>query len=205
MVSFRKDLRTGRVSLSPELDENELSSIGLVTAQWALLEDIVLSHSRFICGEVKVPLPKDCASLSFLRRRKAWRALVKEYIAEPEQTRLLKIADEVATLEKDRHKITHGVWDWSYEDPNSVTVSGNREPHVYEKKFNAKSLYELADRIGTASAAILYPKGEESFFSAMIDDDGNFGFAGLSRRLARILKADQSPDPQDDPKRKPQE
>lgn len=203
MVSIRNDLRTGRVSLSPDLDDKELHTIGLVTAQWALLEDVILSHCQVICERAKAPPPADCTQLSFRRRRKAWQLLVKQHIAEPEQTRLLKIAEDIATLEKDRHKITHGVWDWSYEDPDSVTVSSTREPHVFEKKFDAKSLHELADRIGTASAAIVYPKGEESFFSAMVDDDGNCAIAP-SRSFVRSLSADHSLDPQDDTKPKPQ-
>ncbi len=204
MVSISEDLRTGRVILSPDLDEKELYAIGLVTAQWALLEDIILGHSRAICNSARVPPPEDCTHLSFRRRRKAWRLLIKEYITEPEQTRILKIAEDVATLEKDRHKITHGVWDWDYEDPDSVTASSAREPHVFQKKFDAQTLHELADKIGAASAAIVYPEGVESFFKAQIDDDGNFSFFGISRRLARSLKAEQPHDLQDDPKPKPQ-
>lgn len=205
MFSLVQDLKTNAVFFSPDFTDAELAAIGEITSQWAFLEHVIYAHCEKIAEAAGAELPSEVTSFSFTRRRRAWRIMIEELVLEPEKTRLLKLVSKVANAEQDRHKITHGIWEWDVEDPDKIKASCEREPFQFEKDFKVDALTTLAQRIGEVSASIMFPNGMTDFYSMFADENGFVSYAGIPRSLARDWKAAKSQNPPDDPRPKPQE
>jgi len=63
----------------------------------------------------------------------------------------LKILHRIHRLKTDRHKITHGVWDWNYHNPYTPIVSSKKRKHEFEEPFDFEKLIKLAERIAEVS------------------------------------------------------
>lgn len=198
MPQLSKDLKTGVYRTEFEIDAEEYHAIGRVTAQWAYLEHGVFAMTKAITTASKVELPTDALNTSFKRRLTAYRRAVEEFVLEPERTRLLKLHGKIANAEADRHRITHGMWEWDKNDPERISASSFRPGFEFEKFFNAARINKLADTIGTITAAMEYPEGFKSLLEDYADEDGNAAFFHISRRLHRLLKDGLNRYPPDD-------
>jgi hypothetical protein len=111
MAAFVRSLKNDRHRIDTELTQPELASIGYVTVLWAQLEHILLYETVKLAGQA--PPPQDTLSLSFKKRLRAWRALIKAKVNDEKQrARMLKTANSIGEIERSRHRITHGLWNW---------------------------------------------------------------------------------------------
>ncbi len=170
-----------------DLDIKELAAIGFVTVQWGSLENTIYEYTKVICQSVHINIPEHAESDSFKRRFKLFRRLVNEYAPQEEKDRIAPFLSMVDQLKVDRHKVTHGLWDWEQSNPNKLRSSSNRGRFSFEKGFNIDKLVELATRIGEAHYGIAYPNGKEDVYATKITATEGEPSYGISRHLARIL------------------
>lgn len=142
----------------PELSDDELRLIGLITAQWANLEHTLYEASNAIAEQLGTTAHKDIEDISFDKRLRAFRDLAKEAPIE-DANHIRKLSDHIANLKDDRHKITHGLWDWDRSDPDRLTALSFRPKYGFEKPFDKQKLEKLADRIGECIFNIMFPNG----------------------------------------------
>jgi hypothetical protein len=186
---IQKDLSTGIIRTEFDIDGAELIAIGRVITQWAYLEHGVYAVTVAIASEAGARLPDDALHTSFKRRLRAMRLTVEEYFANPDKARALRLISRIANAEQDRHKITHGLWEWDRQNPERIAASSFRPGFEFEKMFDAARINKLADEIGTISFELEYPGGMEEVFLSHADEKGHVSFASRSRRQVRELKA----------------
>ena len=151
----------GRPQIVSELTERELGAIGLVTVQWSYLEHQLYELALSIAGGLDIdPAPQEIHSSSFDRRCEALKSLLNN-AGFPEQgrKRLSGLLHRTRRVEVDRHKITHGLWDWDYSNPYRPKASSQRKPHVFEEGFDLTKLVRLAERIGEINFELTFPAG----------------------------------------------
>lgn len=181
MPQISKDLKTGVCRTEFEMEEREYYAIGRVTVQWAYLEHGIFAMTLAITREAKAELPKDALSTSFNRRLGAFRKAVEQFETEPERARLLRLISQTANAQADRHKITHGLWEWDRANPERLNASSFRPSFEFEKPYDFEKVNALADRIGVISCAFEYPKGWESLFEDYTDANGIISYGSISR------------------------
>ena len=197
-------MRTGVTRIDFEMDPEELHAIGRVTTQWAYLEHVVFAVTSGIAKAIEVDLPTDARSTSFKRRLSALRLLVEECVSTSDTKRVLLLISKIANAEQDRHRVTHGTWDWDRTNPERISASSFRPGYEFEKKFDATKLNKLANTIGSISFQLEYPNGFEDAFAQLLDNEHS-AFFSTSRRLHRELKAYKDQRPQIYGPTKPQE
>lgn len=145
------------------LDPKEIYAIGMITAQWAALEDTIASHA-YHCHEVHaVPLPQNFGTMSFKSRRKAWCGMVRRAPFAPGKVdAILKLSEEMPPLATERHKATHGLADRT-GDPADIRLtqswSGKRNFH---ETLRVHDLCKLAEKISDLNYRLrktVYPRG----------------------------------------------
>jgi hypothetical protein len=167
--------------IDTELTEPELAAIGYVTVLWAELEHDLLARSVELAGS-DTP-PEDVFSLSFKRRLRAWRALIKANIADDEERlKLLSLATKIGGIERSRHRITHGLWDWQQRKADALTAASFRPPFSFTEPFDFRKLTKLAHRIGEATFQLRYPGGRDEAWKAVVADRVEGG-GHVSRRF----------------------
>lgn len=191
-----KNLKTGVSRIEFELDKEESAAIGRVTAHWAYLEHAVYSASKGISTAVGIDLPQDALSTSFKRRLTALRLLVEEFAPDQERKRMLSLVGKIANAEQDRHRVTHGLWEWDKANPERIAASSFRPGFEFEKLFDTRKLHDLADRIGEASFSLEHPDGWEAGLKETLrSDDDSVAFFHVSRQLARAWTSRKAPAP----------
>jgi len=141
-----------------ELTRYEVAAIGVITIQWAYLEHMLLLNTADLVAKGKIPMPHDATSLSFKRRLKAWSETIKAVIKDSWQRNyMLGLATKISNVQNDRHKITHGLWQWYPSKPIKLRSYSFRVPHEFSDNFDHKRLARLADRIGEINYELTYP------------------------------------------------
>lgn len=205
MPQLLKDLKSGVYRTGFDIDQEEYAAIGRVTVQWAYLEHGVFAMTKSIAEAADISLPTDALSTSFKRRLKAFRLTVEELLLDPERGRLLKLISQIENAEPDRHRITHGMWEWDETNPERINASSFRPGFEFEKTFDVRRLTKLADKIGEITAAMEYPEGFKSLLEGYADENGHVSFAGISRQQDREMSSHKAPVPQGSGKATPQE
>lgn len=187
--------------LGTELSPKELAAIGYVTASWAQLEHLLLDTTIAVAETANVALPEAATSLSFKKRLRALRELVREVIEPEAQNRLLAVLSKVGSAERSRHRITHGLWDWLPKNPNKLRASSYRNSLEFEEPFDFGKLLKLGDTIGEINFQLRYPGGKKQAEEEL----ANRHFA-MSRIGAQLFSgqgfAEILPDIPADPKQK---
>lgn len=149
-----------RHRLGTELSMHEFAAIGFITVSWAQLEHLLLQRTAELADKANVPMPTDATATSFKKRIRALRKLAKEVIAGPKTRQiLLKLLTKISDIERGRHRITHGLWDWLPTDPDKLKTSSYRPPYEFEEPFDYQKLIKLAERIGELNFQLAYPHG----------------------------------------------
>jgi hypothetical protein len=151
----------------PDLFEREIYAIGFLTWQWSFLEHNILLSTEQFAKKLKLPIPSGASNFSFTRRLSAWRQMIEKTRKSKRKGRLLKLVSKIANVESRRHKIIHGLWTWTYSNPEQATTfsfwprSGNPEPFDFDK------LLKLGELVGQINFEILYPGGKKQAFLAL--------------------------------------
>ncbi len=143
-----------------EIADAELWAIGTITVQWAYLEHLLLIDTAQMANKAKIDkLPLDATSLSFKKRLSAWRLLVEETIKNARNRELrLRLASRIANTESDRHKITHGLWQWFPSNPTRLRTYSFRPPFAFaDERFSFDRLLKLGERLGAINFELAYP------------------------------------------------
>jgi hypothetical protein len=150
--------------ISTELSQPELAAIGRVTVVWAELEHELLSSTLDWAEAAGVALPPDTFSLSFKKRLRTARTLVKSTMnGGAEKDTLLALLTAVGGCERSRNRITHGLWDWVPDKPEATQATSYRPPHEFTEPFDFRKLIDLGRRIGKLCFQLRYPGGEDQF------------------------------------------
>ena len=140
----------------------EQAAIGYVTVCWAQLEHLLLHVTVDIAEAAKVPVPEHATSLSFKKRLRALRTLIKETGgAAKRQQALLGLLTKIGNAERSRNRITHGLWDWNQTNPDGLIASSYRMPFDFEERFDFQKLIKLAQQIGEINFSLAFPRGEK--------------------------------------------
>jgi hypothetical protein len=159
-IAQRLDGGKSQVAMK-EFADVELWAIGAITVQWALLEHALLLDTARLVNTAKLKeMPEYATSLSFKKRLSAWRSVVQETVkSDKQKDRLLKLGQRIANLESDRHKITHGMWQWSYPNASKLQAWSFRPPVAFrDNNFSLDRLIKLMERIGEVNFELSYPK-----------------------------------------------
>jgi hypothetical protein len=149
--------------ITHELEPSELMAIGEVTVQWSHLEHVLYVRTLQLAKTANELEPEEAKSLSFATRLKAWKALFRKVVTDPEKlSRLERMHERIASSEDLRHKITHGLWDFNRSDPYALTASSFRMPYQFERKLDFAKLVKLAQRISEINFHLHFPDGPSS-------------------------------------------
>jgi hypothetical protein len=175
-----------------ELDENECAAIGRVTVHWAYLEHALYAATCLLADQLKVATPEDSKRSSFTRRLRALTDLSKLLPDEADRRKFEQLIGRIANAEQDRHKLTHGVWDWDHVDPERLRAASYRPGYKFEKRYDAATLHQLASRIGELSFSLQFPNGWEQAVEQAWGtgrDDNTAAFGSISRKFLRMLRS----------------
>ncbi|HEY0164082.1 MAG TPA: hypothetical protein VGB39_01785, partial [Sphingomicrobium sp.] len=189
MPLIKIDLQTQTKRTEFDIDDAELTAIGRVTVQWAYLEHGVFAVTLQMSHGAEMDLPKDALHASFKRRLRALHLLVEEQTTGEDRTRLLRLLGQIANAEQDRHKITHGMWEWDKENPERIAASSFRPGYEFEKTFDAERINKLADNIGQINFALEYPGGMTEVWDSWKNADGQIAYGSTTRQQSRETKA----------------
>lgn len=179
-IVFSTDGEAHRIDT--ELTQQELAAIGYVTVLWAELEHQLLARSVELSGPGEPPA--DVVSLSFKKRLRAWRALIKSNVPEePKRLQLLSLATRIGSIERSRNRITHGLWGWEPRRADMLRATSFREPFHFDEPFDFAKLIKIAHRIGEATFQLRFPDGEDEAWLWVFNDRLRRGLP-VNRQLA---------------------
>ena len=113
-----------------EFTRYEIAAIGVITIQWGYLEHMLLLSTAELVNKAGITMPAEATSGSFERRLAAWRDTIKIAVNDEwTRNRLLNLAGRISNVEKDRHKITHGLWAW-YPTKQTASIFLSSTSHV---------------------------------------------------------------------------
>ncbi len=167
--------KDGRHRIEPDLIEAEIYAIGYVTAAWAILEHNIFLITSGLAEETGIPLPEDAKSGSFIRRLRTFRSVVLETLGKKQAQPFMKIADSIGSMERSRHRITHGIWEWHPSKPEKVKGLSFRTPYEFEEPFDVKKLMGIGYRIGEFNFQLLYPGGKNQAMEHLIESSVQHG------------------------------
>ena len=105
---------------------------------------------------------------------------------------MIRLIDQIANAEQDRHKVIHGMWEPDPKNPDRLNASSFRPKFEFEKNYDAGKLHDLASRIGRISFALEYPGGWDQAMRERFGGDGSEGepvaISSMSRDFLRKLK-----------------
>lgn len=180
-------LKDDRHRVESELAEAEIYAIGYVTVAWAILEHNILAATLGLTHSANIPLPEDATSLSFKKRLRAWRAVIRETVENDEvRSRLIKLANRIGSMERNRHRVTHGLWEWDFSKPDKLKGLSFRTPYHFEEPFDLNKLIRLGERIGEINFQLFYPGGKDQAWDEWAEDVAQHG-AYVSREFALLL------------------
>jgi hypothetical protein len=171
-------------AIYPDLIDEELFAIGRVTAGFAYLEHALLIDSLQLLKRGQISeIPEAILGVSFDRRLKEWRELVRKYRRGSMQARQLKIATRIKALQKDRNRITHGLWSWEYATPAKVTASTFKPSFKFTESFDFEKLLKLSDAIAEVNFQLSLPRGKAQAHRSLAAARSKQGFS-ISRGFA---------------------
>lgn len=104
---------------------------------------------------------------------------------------MIRLIDQIANAEQDRHKVIHGMWEWDPESPLRLNAKSFRPRFEFEKAYDAERLHELANRIGRISFALEYPGGWDQAMKERFEEKNGEGnevvFGSISRSMAQAM------------------
>ena len=132
-----------------ELSMLEYAALGRVSIQWAFLEHVLSELYTRFCELEDIPASKNISSLSFKTRLRAFFDLIKVLEERGQPTRnLYKLHSDIAVASHERHKLIHGIWDYSHSNPFGLYLYTDREGVAFEKKEDIDGLHALSQQIG---------------------------------------------------------
>jgi hypothetical protein len=165
-ISIRLDSDDHEVM--PDLTEEEFFAIGRVTAGFAYMEHAILEDSvRMLERRRVLEIPTDVLVVSFDRRLRAWRKLIKKYRRGAPRDKLLKIITRIKALQKSRNRITHGLWNWEYDTPTQLSASTFKPSFEFTESFDFEKLFEVSKAIAQINFQLTFPKGKSDAYRVM--------------------------------------
>jgi hypothetical protein len=147
----------GAPYIDVQLRPNELQAIGHVTAQWALLEFVILRETRGLARYLDIPLPADAEKVSFRSRRRAWEDLSLRALAtlDDEKRRALDCIERAKSLAHERHRITHDIIEYDPEDDNRLKAFRPETLGKFGWPLNAARIEQIARDIARLTHDVL--------------------------------------------------
>jgi hypothetical protein len=142
-----------------EIAAAEFWAIGIITVQWAYLEHLLLLDTSKMANTARMAeLPSDATSFSFSKRLTAWRLIVEETVKnKTDREWRLKLTGRIASVAGDRHKITHGLWQWFPDNADRLRVYSFRPRVAFtDDRFSLRRLLNLGQRIGAINFELAY-------------------------------------------------
>ena len=195
----------GKPRLTTELQDQELFAIGYLMVQWAEMEHLLLLRSFELVEKLGIELPVDVTALSFKKRMGVFRALIKRsYCRKRDQRRrknMLDLATKISSQERNRNRITHGLWRWDTKSPDRLRASSFRPTYQFEEPFDFEKLMRVGERVGEVCFELRFPRGEVQAMDEIAQSAAQPG-RSMSRSflLTRTGKAPQHEHP---PRAKP--
>jgi hypothetical protein len=144
-----------------ELADKELQAIGLVTAQWSLLEHLAAQYAEFLCAGLGIQVPKEITSYSHRKRLRAWKILVGLALkGHPDHDASLKVVSKMANMLGDRHDVIHGLLQWQNKNKAKLEVH-TRNNKQGPKVVDLAWLEKFARNIACLNVELMWVHGPE--------------------------------------------
>jgi hypothetical protein len=154
----RKSKRRGGQIYPKEFTRFEVAAIGVLTIHWAYLEHMLLIATAELVDKAKIAMPDEATSVSSERRIDAFRSVVKSCVKDDwTRNRFLGLANRISNIQNDRHKVTHGLWEWYPSKPRKLRVYSFRPPFTFSDNFDLPRLARICDRLGEINYELTYP------------------------------------------------
>ncbi len=96
---------------NPGIPDRQLWAIGMIAAQWAMIEMQMHSHMRRFTENDKVLADEYAKQQTFKHQREFWQAQVERKVTyEPRRTELLAIIARIKVSKDQRDRVMHGSW-----------------------------------------------------------------------------------------------
>lgn len=105
---------------------------------------------------------------------------------------MLRIAKRIKQLQKDRNRITHGLWSWEYSSPGTVTASTFKPNFEFAEPFDFKKLLTVSEALGEINFSLTYQKGKAQAWQSVFRDRQQTGFC-MSRDFAMMISREEMP------------
>jgi hypothetical protein len=113
-----------RFNYDVAIPDRQLWAIGMIAAQWGMVEFTVRMHTLKLCGNDNAIKVQYDAQPDFRHRREIWQTLVEEKItAQPQRAVVLGIIEDVKRLKHERDRVMHAAWAGGMEG-ESPSASG---------------------------------------------------------------------------------
>lgn len=169
MPKYLFDLKKDKHRIESDLVEAEYYAIGYVTVAWAILEHNIFLITFGLAEEAGIPLPEDAKSNSFIKRLRTFRLIVNETLSKKHVKNLNQIADLIGSIEINRHRIIHGLWEWDPSKPEKLKVLSFRPPYEFEEPFDVDKLMNFGKRVNEINFQLLYPGGKDQAMEDWIE------------------------------------
>ncbi|SDP92640.1 hypothetical protein SAMN05428967_4490 [Phyllobacterium sp. YR620] len=144
--------------MMPAISDNEIFGIGLVSFNWAALENLIELLNATATAEQQVNYQRS----SFVERVQRLKKEAKAQLNEKWATRLTSALDMVLSVKGHRDQVVH--WMWSEDKDGNPGVSNMGSPRFIERRIDYGKLKEIAlqiDRSHTRIWDIFYEAGLE--------------------------------------------
>jgi hypothetical protein len=166
------------VMLNVELTDRELYFIGRIVAAWGSLETVIFTQTlETLNPSSKDALPKAMNNLQPSLVHELWFTHVVEKATGERRDKLRKLHKKIEHLAQYRHAIVHGMWEWSSNELQKITVSRIRKDKLEILHLTSDDLMHLSMEVDKANWKIR-EQTDESFCD---------GHAYMSRKMAATL------------------
>jgi hypothetical protein len=160
------------------LSDRELYFIGRIVAAWGSIEsEIFLQTVQALNPDSLDDLPTAMNNLQPSRVRELWKEHVVDKATGKRREVLIEQHRKIEQYSEDRHAIVHGMWEWSKNELEKLTVWRVKKNKLEQKVYTADDLMNISMAVDEVAYYINFPTVGE------LADVGAF----MSRRMRATL------------------
>lgn len=134
----------------PAISDNEIIGIGLVSFNWAILENQIDHLNDVASGEQQIVVNNQRSSL--VERVRHLKKETKEQLDEPWASRIIGALDTVLSVKGQRDQVVH--WLWGEDKNGDSGVSNMGSPRYIQRRIDYGKLREIALQIDNTHTRI---------------------------------------------------
>jgi hypothetical protein len=169
------------------LSHEESYLIGQIMAHWGALESEIFSQTLMTFEQVDYlsQLPKEMNNLRFTSVLNLWKTRVIDPSDEPAKSTLQKQYENIEHLKDYRNAMVHGMWEWSTDEPETLSTVRVRKNELLTTVFSKGDLRQFYQEVAQVNLYVRYPGGIGEALEEQMSQGGYVNQAELRRMKLR--------------------